>query len=108
MNIDEPRESSSTEEGQVGDDERVEVLVEDLFIEEFQTAPPPEPRERAKAMRARASRAIEPVRGRTKSLMVGLLALGGLALATLFVSGRPRKASMRSRLLRKIGIRRRS
>jgi hypothetical protein len=38
MNTNEPREPASIEGAQLGDDERVDVLVEDLFIEEYPPA----------------------------------------------------------------------
>lgn len=69
MNTNEPREPASTEGAQLGDDERVDVLVEDLFIEEY---PPAigEPTE--------AKRALAPARRitRGKGIVGGMLLLG--------------------------------
>ncbi|MBX3258326.1 MAG: hypothetical protein KIS78_31310 [Labilithrix sp.] len=106
MNVDEPREPTSTEGTELGDGEPVEVLVEDLFIEEYETplvqASDPRSVERE---RSRLARAVRPLRSHGKSLLAGLLALGGLALATLFLnSGRKRKVSRLSRLVRALGM----
>jgi hypothetical protein len=101
MNTEEPREPASTEGGQFGDDERVEVLVEDLFIEEYdpnavQASPAKE--------RGRFARAMSPLRTRKKPIVGGILALTGLALAAMLFSGRSRKTSRISRLLHRLGI----
>ncbi|MBX3214475.1 MAG: hypothetical protein KF850_20735 [Labilithrix sp.] len=105
MNIDEPREPTSTEGRELGADEPVEVLVEDLFIEEYETplvqARDPMSREKG---RSRLSRAVRPLRSNGKPLLAGLLALGGLALASLLFGGRRRKASRLSQLVRKLGL----
>ncbi len=101
MNTNEPREPISTEGGQFGDDDHVEVLVEDLFIEEYQTplTLPQEPqRERRRARVARI------MRRRETSLIGGIAAIGGLVLAALFLKGRRRKASGLSRVLFKLGL----
>ena len=100
MNTNEPREPASSEGAQFGDDDHVEVLVEDLFIEDYQTpltlAPQPERRERGRVGRV--------MRKRATSLLGGVAAIGGLVLATLFFSGRRRKPSRLSRLFLKLGL----
>jgi hypothetical protein len=99
MNINEPREPISTEGGQFGDDDHVEVLVEDLFIEDYQTpltlVPKPERR------RARVARVM---RTRATSLIGGVAAIGGLVLATMFFTGRRRKTSALARVFLKLGL----
>jgi hypothetical protein len=83
MNPNERGPAKSDEEAIFGDD-HVEVLVDDLFIEEYQvplTLPPEQPGH----ARTRGARAL---RGRTKSLFRGFVALAGLALVTFIVSGR--------------------
>ncbi|MBX3206486.1 MAG: hypothetical protein KF764_15535 [Labilithrix sp.] len=102
MNIDEPREPSSTEGRELGDDEPLEVLVEDLFIEEYGE---PSAIARAESRRAkrrsRLARAVRPLRSR--SVLAGLFALGGLALAAMLFSDR-RRPSRLSRLLHGLGL----
>lgn len=98
MNTNEPREPLSSEGGQLGDADRVEVMVEDLFIEEYPPVVAPEKEV------GRLARAVRPLRGRKKSLLAGLAALGALALVTLFsASARPRKTRLR-RLLHTLGF----
>ncbi len=99
MTMSEPREPLSTEGGQFGDDDHVEVLVEDLFIEDYQTplTLPAQPERR----RSRVARAM---RTRATSLVGGIAAVGGLVLATLFFTGRRRKTSGLSRLFLKLGL----
>jgi hypothetical protein len=102
MDRNEPQEPSSSEGGQPGDDDHVEVLVEDLFIEEYPEAIAHErsPHER----RGRLTRAVRrPFGGRAKTLLVGLFALGALAVATLVLSTRRRRASRLTRLLHELG-----
>lgn len=103
MNTNEPREPSSTEGAQFGDDDHVEVLVEDLFIEDYQTplTLAPQHPERRRHERGRVARAM---RKRAPTLLGGLAAVGGLVLATLFFSGRRRKPSRLSRLFLKLGL----
>ena len=104
MSINEPREPASTEGGQPADDQ-VEVLVEDLFIEEYETpltlAPEHPP---AKERKSRMARAVRPLRTRAKPLIAGLLALGGLAIATLVLRAYQRKATRFSRMLHRLGM----
>ena len=102
MNINEPREPASTEGGQFGDDEQVEVLVEDLFIEEYdpKSALATE-RERD---RGRIARVMSPIRARKKPIFGGLLAIGGLALVALLLGSRSRKQTPMARLFHKLGI----
>jgi len=99
MNIDDPREPISTEGGQFGDDDHVEVLVEDLFIEDYQT--PLALAERPERHRGRMARVM---RKRATSLIGGVAAIGGLVLVTLFFSGRRRRPSAMSRLFLKLGL----
>lgn len=104
MSINEPREPASTEGGQTTDDQ-VEVLVEDLFIEEYEaplTLAPDRPA--AKERKSRMARAVRPIRTRVKPLIAGLLALGGLAIATLILRAYQRKATRFSRLLHRLGM----
>ena len=101
MNSNEPREPVSTEGAQFGDDDHVEVLVEDLFIEDYQTPltlPAEHPRHRH---RGRVSRVM---RRSATSLLGGIAAVGGLVLAALFFKGRRRKVSGLSRLFLKLGL----
>ncbi|HVH48187.1 MAG TPA: hypothetical protein VM925_37900 [Labilithrix sp.] len=100
-NVDEPR-PRGWDAAEQGADDHVEVLVEDLFIEEYQ-APLALPSDRELREASRLGTA-GPIRSRAKSLLGGLLALGGLAFATLFLSGRRRKVSALSRLFLKLGI----
>ena len=99
MNSNEPREPISTEGGQFGDDDHVEVLVEDLFIEDYQT-----PLTLPKTPERRRSRVGRVMRKRATSLVGGVAAIGGLVLATLFFAGRRRKVSGLSRLFLKLGL----
>lgn len=78
MNTNEPREPASTEGAQLGNDERVEVLVEDLFIEEYPAMPERGPERR---------RALVPARRkmtRGKGIALGAIALGVIALVGFF------------------------
>ena len=102
MNTNEPREPVSTEGGQFGDDDHVEVLVEDLFIEDYQT-PLTLPPEQARGARQRG-RVARVMRRSATSLIGGIAAIGGLVLATLFLTGRRRKVSGLSRLFHKLGL----
>ncbi len=105
MSINEPTEPASTEGGLPTDDQ-VEVLVEDLFIEEYEaplTLAPDHPA--AKERKGRVARAVRPIRTRAKPLIAGLFALGGLALATLILRAyQQRKATRFSRLLHRLGM----
>ena len=79
--------------------------MEDLFIEEYEaplTLAPEHPA--AKERKGRIARAVRPIRTNAKPLLVGLLALGGLALATLLLNAYQRKASRLSRLFHRLGI----
>ena len=82
MNTNEPREPASTEGAQLGDDERVDVLVEDLFIEEYPPAIGEEMEEK---------RALAPARRMTrgKGILGGIVALGILGMVAMLVA-RPR------------------
>ncbi|MDF2694904.1 MAG: hypothetical protein K0S65_3287 [Labilithrix sp.] len=104
MNIDKPREPVSTEEGQIGDDERVEVLVEDLFIEQYDPQSALATERGSKNERGRIARVMSPIRARKKPILGGLLAIGGLTLAAMLIGTRSRKRSRLSRLLLKLGI----
>ena len=106
MNINEPTEPGRDEEtssAKFGDDDHVEVLVQDLFIEEYQ-APLTLAADKPIGKRGRLHRAVQPIRSNAKSLLGGLFAVGGLALATLFFAGRRRKTSPLTRLFLKLGI----
>ena len=101
MNTNEPREPASTEGAQFGDDDHVEVLVEDLFIEDYQTPLTLAPQHPERRGRGRVARAM---RKRAPSLLGSVAAIGGLLVATLFFSGRRRKVSGLSRLFLKLGL----
>lgn len=98
MSINEPREPAPTTE------EQIEVLVEDLFIEEYEV-PMARASERPAAGEQK-SRMGRRGRGRAcaKSLVTGLLALGGLAIATLILRMYQRRATRSSRLLHRFGM----
>jgi hypothetical protein len=90
----EPREPLSTEGDEFADD-HVEVLVEDLFIEEYPTAglassPTKE--------RSRLARAVRPLRGGAGALFVGLAILGALTTFALVLD---RRRSPLQRFLRR-------
>lgn len=98
MNIKEANElgETSSEGGLFSEDDRVEVLVEDLFIEEY----PPV----AEAKRGRLARVVRPAKAafahRGRSTVIGVLALGAIMLARLFLGGRRR--SRMSRMIDKL------
>jgi hypothetical protein len=102
MNRDEPREPSPTE-GEIVGDEHVEVLVEDLFVEDY-TSPVRGSPDLAMAPDRSLAKVHRSIRTKAKSLLRGLLALGGLALAALFLSSRRRKRSRISLALDKLGL----
>lgn len=102
MNTNEPREPASTEGAEFGEDDHVEVLVEDLFIEDYQT-PLALPIEHPQQQRRRG-RVSRVMRRSATSLLGGIAAVGGLVLATLFFTGRRRKVSRLSRLFLKLGL----
>ena len=107
MNTNEPREPISTEGGQFGDEDHVEVLVEDLFIEDYQT-PLTLPSDRPMMKKqGRLRRAVQPIRNNASSVIGGLLAIGGLALAMIFLADRRRKVkrSALARLFAKLDVR---
>ena len=86
----------------IGEDDHVEVLVEDLFIEEYD--PPltlaPEPSKRG----GRLASVTRPLRDNAPSLLGGLAALGGLVLLTIFFSARRKKIGALQRLFLRFGI----
>ena len=95
----EPTSSRPSSEEAFADDDHVEVLVEDLFIEEYE-APLTLPTERpVREGEGRLAKAVRPVRDHARSLFGGLLAIGGLALATLLLTGRRHKPSRIARVL---------
>ena len=105
MNIDDQTKEAAKER-ELGGDDHVEVLVEDLFIEEYQ-APlelAPDVLGRQSEERGRIRAAVEPLRANARSLLGGLLAVGGLAVATLFLAGRRRKVSTLSRWFLRLGL----
>jgi hypothetical protein len=95
----------NTNNPDLGDEDHVEVLVEDLFIEDYQT-PLTLPSDHPDLnKRSRMDRVMKPLRGKSWPLLGGLAALGGLALATLlFRNGRRRKVSPLSRFLLRLGL----
>lgn len=108
---DEPREPVSTKAPASADevqydDERVEVLVEDLFIEAYPPpSPAPAPAEAAPDVkRGRLARAVSPLRGRKKSVLSGLLSLGALAVVSLLFGGRRRRQSRVARMFHRLGF----
>ncbi|HVJ89127.1 MAG TPA: hypothetical protein VM580_04935 [Labilithrix sp.] len=100
MITDEPREPSSTE-GALEDVDRLEVLVEDLFIEDYGDAALAEP---AGDERSRFSKVVRPIRAKAKPLLGGLLALGGLLLVGFAMAGRRRKGSRFLRFFHLLGV----
>ena len=81
MSTNEPQEPVSTEGAQPDDDERVDVLVEDLFIEEFPVL------RQTNMERAAPTR---HAKGRATRVILGLLALsavGALALTAMLIAG---------------------
>jgi hypothetical protein len=60
--------------------DHVEVLVEDLFVEEYD-----KPHPLVQAREGKLARVARPLRRKAPTLLGGLLALGGLVLAVLFV-----------------------
>ena len=96
-----PCEPSPTE-GEVGPDEHVEVLVEDLFVEDY-TSPvrivpelasrpyPPVPTRRVvfeRGLAKNVKRYARAMLAKARSLVSGLLSLGGLVLAALIFGSR--------------------
>lgn len=98
MSPNETKESIATGGGPLGDD-HVEVLVEDLFIEDY-----PRPEAGGCAPSERGGRVARVMRSRVTSLLSGVVALAGLALAALVLAGRRRRASMIPRLYRKFQL----
>src|SRR4051794_720582 len=96
----EEQRAASTEAGPFGDEDHIEVLVEDLFIEEY---PPPRPQSN-EDKRGRLARATRPLKRRGKSLVFGLLALGAVALASLFFAPRRRRGSRISRMFHRLAF----
>lgn len=72
-----------------------QVVVEELFIEEYQAAPPSPVKE--------TRRALGRVRSHPKSMIATLLSFGALVIATIF-AGRRRRQPLLTRVARKVGI----
>lgn len=97
MNTDELKTSPES----IGDGEdHVEVVVDDLFIEEYDVplTLPTEP-----AMKADAKHALGHLRAHSKAWIGGLAALSGLVLAALFGLKRRRESTL-SRVLHRVGF----
>lgn len=88
--------------------EDAEVLVEDLFIEDYQPPLPLADTSPEIQKPSRLNRMVRPIRANAWPLLGGLAALAGLALVRLlFRSGRRRKVSKvtpLSRLFLRLGI----
>lgn len=98
MNTNDPREPASTEGGQFGDDDNVEVLVEDLFIEDYQTPLAPQ-RQLAPRERGRIARIVK----NATPLVMGIAAVGGFVLAMLLLGSHHRKPSRMLRSFLELG-----
>ena len=100
----EVEEPVSPTTSQFGD--HVEVLVEDLFIEEYPSplasSGPNKENDKEKEKHGRLARVVKPLKGRGKSLIYGLLAFGALAVASLVLGERERRASRFSRLFHRL------
>jgi hypothetical protein len=90
MNTNEPTKSKSAEAATTGD-EPVEVIVEDLFIEEYEVPLPP--------IEKAPRRVLGRLRSRSKSVVAVLLALGGLVAAKLLAGERRRRTPLFKRWL---------
>lgn len=96
MNTDEIDTKSTNGEG----DDHIEVVVEDLFIEEYEvplTLPPDGSRG------VEATRALSHVRAHSTAWIGGVVAFGGLVLATLLGLKRRREPVL-TRLLHRVGF----
>lgn len=98
MNINDVKETRAPVEGEpFGDDEQVEVLVEDLFIEQY-----PAGGMMTQPMKSRgAPLGARPRRRLGKRIVMGVLAIGMLAVVTAIFGASGRKTSRLARMLRK-------